>query len=205
MVDKPYKFSEPVVPVTFNEPFTQDVGWLPMMEAYRPGVCAAENTRVTLGLDTIITGPLDHIVSYNAEPFAACGIPPGDKYTPGKQSEAQAYPINNPVTLATGKGAAVLWQDWQNQRTSEFEEWSRNNKGVKSEMKVLQRLRDGSRQCPRLNQIFFPGILSFRRELRHRRHGIRNVSIVYFHGAFTPVGGTRNSSRLGRQLARHWR
>ena len=59
LVDKNYIFQEDIKAVRFKRSVDQ-YGWMSLMEMYRPEIC--EGIRLTVGLDTIITGPVDDIL-----------------------------------------------------------------------------------------------------------------------------------------------
>ena len=57
-----YKFEESNIQLVRFERSVDQYGWMSLMEWYRPDLCTGN--RCTIGLDTIITGPLDDIFNY---------------------------------------------------------------------------------------------------------------------------------------------
>ena len=97
LVDKNYDFKEPVDAIRFDRSVDQ-YGWMSLMELYRPDLCKGK--RLTIGLDTIITGPLDDIFAYDAK-IAVCQ----DPYHPET--------ICNAITICDDDFCEEVWQLWK--------------------------------------------------------------------------------------------
>ena len=71
--DQNYTFEESNIQLVRFERSVDQYGWMSLMEWYRPDLVAGN--RITLGLDTIITGSLDRIFAYKPEKLAVCRDP----------------------------------------------------------------------------------------------------------------------------------
>ena len=179
LVDKNYTFGEDINAVRFKRSVDQ-YGWMSLMEMYRPELC--EGIRFTIGLDTIITGPLDDIVTSTVSKFAACSDP--------------MYPkqICNAVTLSTPEFCEEFWGMWEGNEDKLLPDCKlilENSAPVPSEMVLMRKYYGNS---PRIDKVFPNKILSYKvhivdenllhyyQELETRKKRIENSSIVYFHG-----------------------
>ena len=157
------KFKEPIRQVRFLRSVDQ-YGWMSLMEQYRPDICIGK--RCTMGLDTIITGPLDDIFDYSPEKVAVCT----DPYHP--------HLICNPLTLATPEFAEEIWNIWLNNEQQILKECTLF--GAPSEMVLLRKLYGDS---PRLDKKFPGRIVSYKVDIVPMHRAVEDTSIVYFHGA----------------------
>ncbi len=161
LTDKNYKFEEPII----NKRLSMSVdeyGWMCMVDMYRPGLC--KGNRFTMGLDTIITGPMDDILNHNTR-IGLCG----DPYTPDW--------VCNAVTLASPEFCDEYWDLWKNKNKDIMKECIFF--GVPSEMAVLRKYYN---DVERLDVTFPDKILSYKAHIRRKKMLIDNSSIVYFHG-----------------------
>ena len=163
LTEKNRKFKEPIRQVRFLRSVDQ-YGWMSLMEQYRPDICIGK--RCTMGLDTIITGPLDDIFDYSPEKVAVCT----DPYHP--------HLICNPLTLATPEFAEEIWNIWLNNEQQILKECTLF--GAPSEMVLLRKLYGDS---PRLDKKFPGRIVSYKVDIVPMHRAVEDTSIVYFHGA----------------------
>ena len=163
LTEKNRKFKEPIRQVKFLRSVDQ-YGWMSLMEQYRPDICIGK--RCTMGLDTIITGPLDDIFDYSPEKVAVCT----DPYHP--------HLICNPLTLATPEFAEEIWNIWLNNEQQILKECTLF--GAPSEMVLLRKLYGDS---PRLDKKFPGRIVSYKVDIVPMHRAVEDTSIVYFHGA----------------------
>ena len=185
LVDQNYNFEEDIKAVRFKRSVDQ-YGWMSLMEMYRPDLC--EGIRFTIGLDTIITGPIDDIVTSSVSKFAACTDP--------------MYPkqICNAVTLSTPEFCEEFWGMWEGNETKLIPESKlilENVAPVPSEM-VLMRKYYGDSPC--IDKVFPHRILSYKVHVVENERPVERLkgesitiyerrlalinqsSIVYFHG-----------------------
>ena len=185
LVDMNYKFEEDIKAVRFKRSVDQ-YGWMSLMEMYRPDLC--EGIRFTIGLDTIITGPIDDIVTSSVSKFAACTDP--------------MYPekICNAVTLSTPEFCEEFWGMWEGNETKLIPESKlilENVAPVPSEMVLMRKYYGDS---PRIDKVFPNKILSYKVHVKqseypfdklegesinmnqYRLELIDQSSIIYFHG-----------------------
>ena len=187
-----YDFVEPIKQVRFSRSVDQ-YGWMSLMEWYRPDICTGN--RVTMGLDTIITGPLDDIFNWTGN----------DDYILRKAAVCQDpfHPdeICNAMTLVTPAFCDEIWNYWLDNEYEEMRECKLtfvDGTKASSEMVLLRKLYSAS---PRID-TFFPGrIVSYKAhigsegdlikmeyhsQIEARRRRLDNSSIVYFHGKPKP-------------------
>ena len=165
LTDQNYSFREDVRPVRFSRSIDQ-YGWMSLMEMYRPDLCAGR--RFTMGLDTILTGPLDDILEYECR-FALCQDPFSPKM------------VCNAVTLASPEFAEEFWNYWLE---NEDEIMTLDLLfHAPSEMMLMRRLYN---DMPRLDIIFKGRILSYKAHIVPKRERITDTSIIYFHGQLKP-------------------
>ena len=185
LVDKNYIFQEDIKAVRFKRSVDQ-YGWMSLMEMYRPDLC--EGIRFTIGLDTIITGPIDDIVTSSVSKFAVCTDP--------------MYPeqICNAVTLSTPEFCEEFWSMWEGNEDKLIPESKlilENAAPVPSEMVLMRKYYGDS---PRIDKVFPNRILSYKVHVKQSEYPFdklegesRNVnqfrlkligesSIIYFHG-----------------------
>ena len=98
LVDKNYIFQEDIKAVRFKRSVDQ-YGWMSLMEMWLPEIC--DGIRLTVGLDTIITGKLDDIVTAKVLKLAVCT----DPYFP--------HLICNAITLSTPEFCEEFWGMWE--------------------------------------------------------------------------------------------
>ena len=185
LVDKNYIFQEDIKAVRFKRSVDQ-YGWMSLMEMYRPEIC--EGIRLTVGLDTIITGPVDDILQAQVSKLAVCTDP--------------MYPdkICNAITLSTPEFCEEFWGMWEGNEVKLIPDSKlvlENVAPAPSEM-VLMRKYYGDSPC--IDKVFPNRILSYKVHVKENEHPIdklegvsHNVyqnrlkliersSIIYFHG-----------------------
>ena len=185
LVDKNYIFQEDIKPVRFKRSVDQ-YGWMSLMEMYRPEIC--EGIRLTVGLDTIVTGPMDDILQAQVSKFAVCTDP--------------MYPdqICNAITLSTPEFCEEFWGMWEGNEAKLIPESKlilENVAPAPSEM-VLMRKYYGNSPC--IDKIFPNKILSYKVHVKENEYPIEDLetgphhryeyrleliyksSIIYFHG-----------------------
>ena len=167
ITDKNYKFKENIRSVRFSRSVDQ-YGWMSLMEWYHPDICTGK--RVTMGLDTIITGSLDDIFDWEGDAaVAVCQ----DPYHPNE--------ICNAMTLATPIFCEEIWNYWLDNENQIINEC--RLLGAPSEMVLLRKLYSAS---PRLDTIFKGKILSYKVHIRDHWERVKDTSIIYFHGVPKP-------------------
>ena len=130
------------------------------MEWYRPDLCAGN--RVTLGLDTVITGRLDRIFAYKPEKLAVCKDP------------FEHFKVCNAVTMATPEFCGEIWPWWKANEASLMQECL--YKGYPSEMVLLQKYYGDS---PRLDKMF-PEIASYKMDIQPKFVSLRqSLSLIH--------------------------
>ena len=170
LVDQNYYFEENIIAERFKRSVDQ-YGWLSLMEVYRPDLC--KGVRFTVGLDTIITGPLDDIVSSRVAKLGVCTDP--------------IYPdkICNAVTLSTPEFCKEFWGMWEGnelQLIPESRLWQDNLPSAPSEMVLMRKFYGNS---PRIDRVFPGRIVSYKVQIRDSAVPagvVSGASIVYFHG-----------------------
>ena len=166
LTEKNYDFVEPIKQIRFSRSVDQ-YGWMSLMEWYRPDLCTGN--RVTMGLDTIITGPLDDIFNFSFSKAAVCQ----DPYHPNE--------ICNAMTLVTPAFCDEIWNYWLENEYQVINECELL--GAPSEMILLRKLYSAS---PRLDTIFKGSILSYKVHIRDHWERVKDSSIIYFHGVPKP-------------------
>lgn len=169
LTDRNYIFSEPIKQIRFDRSVDQ-YGWMSLMEWYHPKVC--NTRRVTMGIDTIITGPLDDIFDYDLKEhnLGVCQ----DPYWPEE--------ICNAMTIAEPSFCNEFWNYWINNEKEILKNCDLFP-GAPSEMVVLRSLYGDS---PRIDTIFKGRILSYKAHVRDHWDRLADTSIVYFHGSPKP-------------------
>ena len=178
LTEKTRRFLEPIKQVRFSRSVDQ-YGWMSLMEWYRPDLCTGN--RCTIGLDTIITGPLDDIFNYKPEKVALCT----DPYHP--------HLICNAITLSTPAFAEEIWNIWLNNEQKILTECTLF--GAPSEMVLLRKLYGNS---PRIDDMFPGRIVSYKVNIVPMNIAVEDTSIIYFHGE--PKPHLLQDSWVGR----HW-
>lgn len=185
LTDRNYKFREPIKQIRFSRSVDQ-YGWMSLMEWYHPKVC--KTRRITMGLDTIITGPLDDIFD--------CDL--GD-YKLGVCTDP-IYPkdICNAMTIAEPSFCEEFWGMWEGNETKLIPECTfvlPSGQSVPSEMVLLRKYYGDS---PCIDKIFPNRIFSYKThigsevgieyhsQIEARHWKLENSSIVYFHGTPKP-------------------
>ena len=170
LTDKQYQFEEPIKQVRFEKSVDQ-YGWMSCLEVYRPDLC--QGKRFTIGLDTIITGPLDNILSYNAR-IALCS----DPMIQGT--------VCNAVTICDSQFCEELWKMWRNNEDKLIRE-SQLEIGWHTFPSEMSLLRNHYSDSPLLDKIFPNQILSYKQHILGKApHLLDNSSIIYFHGVPKP-------------------
>ena len=165
LTDQNYKFKEPIRQERFSRSIDQ-YGWMSLMEMYRPDICTGK--RFTIGLDTILTGPLNDILHYNCR-VALCQDPFSPKM------------VCNAVTLASPEFAEEFWNYWLNNEAEVLQKDKMFD--APSEMMTFRRLYN---DVPRLDTIFKGRILSYKAHILPKPERIPDTSIIYFHGSPKP-------------------
>ena len=178
LTEKTRRFKEPIRQVRFSRSVDQ-YGWMSLMEQYRPDLCIGN--RCTMGLDTIITGPLNDIFEYSPEKVALCT----DPYHP--------HLVCNAITLATPEFAEEIWNIWLNDEQKILKECTLF--GSPSEMVLLRKLYGNS---PRIDDMFPGRIVSYRVDVASMNIAVEDTSIIYFHGTTKPHQVNKEWMR------RHW-
>ena len=178
LTEKTRRFKEPIRQVRFSRSVDQ-YGWMSLMEQYRPDLCIGN--RCTMGLDTIITGPLNDIFEYSPEKVALCT----DPYHP--------HLVCNAITLATPEFAEEIWNIWLNDEQKILKECTLF--GAPSEMVLLRKLYGNS---PRIDDMFPGRIVSYRVDVASMNIAVEDTSIIYFHGTTKPHQVNKEWMR------RHW-
>lgn len=161
LVDEYYQFFQKVEPVLLLE--TKN-GWGNIMEVFRSDI--GENRRLVLGLDTIITGNIDHILDYDGE----CGLLTDPYHT---------STICNGVGIFSHEQCKAFWKEW----SENLKEWKQKALygGRLSEMEFLR--QTVGKTADRLDKIFPNEIQSYKVHYKNSSEEIRNqAKIVYFHG-----------------------
>ena len=169
LADQNYKFTENIKLIRFDRS-VDEYGWMSLMELYRPDLCSGR--RLTIGLDTIITGSLDDIFDWDL----------GDHKIGVCQDPYWPQEICNAITISEPSFSKEFWEYWINNE----EEVMKNCDlfpGSPSEMIVLRSLYGNS---PRVDTIFKGRILSYKAHIRDHWDRLANTSIVYFHGSPKP-------------------
>ena len=173
LVDQDYDFQEPVEKIPL---ITKETGWGCVMETFRPEI--GTDQRFVIGLDTIITGDLNQILSWRGQ----CGL------------------LTDPYhreTLCNGVGSfhpdfcEWIWKAWQ--RRNEYGERIFYN-GRVSEMAFLRLL---AADAVRLDELFPAEIQSYKVEWRKTPAMREQAKIVYFHGNPKPPN-------IEPELLQHW-
>ena len=165
LTDQNYKFKEPIRQERFSRSIDQ-YGWMSLMEMYRPDICTGK--RFTIGLDTILTGPLNDIL-HNDCRVALCQDPFSPKM------------VCNAVTLASPEFAEEFWHYWLNNEAEVLQKDKMFD--APSEMMTFRRLYN---DVPRLDTIFKGRILSYKAHILPKPERIPDTSIIYFHGSPKP-------------------
>ena len=183
--DQNYRFEERNIQLRRFERSVDQYGWMSLMEWYRPDLCAGN--RITLGLDTIITGRLGRIFAYDPEKdklntrgLAVCKDP------------FEEFKICNAITMATPEFCREIWPWWKTNENALMQECL--YKGYPSEM-ILLRNYYGDSPCL---DYYFPEIASYKMHILTKFVSLRESSIVYFHGKPKPHQVT------GPWIGVHW-
>ena len=167
LTDKNYKFEEPIIQKRLSMSVDQ-YGWMCVVDVYRPDLCVGK--RLTIGLDTIITGPLDDILEHNTK-IGLCTDPIVPEF------------VCNAITLASPEFCVELWDLWENNKKEIMETCIFEIFGVPSEMELLRKYYN---DADRLD-VLFPGrILSYKLHIRDEKIPVENTSIIYYHGLPKP-------------------
>ena len=183
LVDKEYDdIKEPVSQIPF---LNMSRGWICIIEKFRPDLTWGK--RFTLGLDTIITGNIDDICSFN-RPMGMIS----DTMESGR--------VCNGITIANKETCDYVWKIWTTRR-----EWIYNTFNmfgdVPSEMLLLRELFDQGGHCPRLDWNYPNKIFSYKMEIKPDKKLLETASIVYFHGDPKPHQLTESHHK---SLIEHW-
>ena len=184
LTDQRYRFKEPIKQIRFERSVDQ-YGWMSLIEMYRPDLTTGK--RFTIGLDTIITGPLNNIFNYN-DKIALCT----DPFIP--------QTVCNAVTMCNSSFCEEYWNMWKENEYELIKE-SKLEIGTISVPSEMSMLRKYYGKSPRLDEIFPGSILSYKQHIMDKPHHVlANSSIVYFHGVPKPhklvgQGGVRECWR----------
>ncbi len=171
LTDQNYKFTENIKQIRFDRSVDQ-YGWMSLMEWYHPKIC--NTRRVTMGIDTIITGPLDDIFDYDL----------GDYNLGVCQDPFWPQEICNAITIAEPSFCKEFWEYWINNEEEVMKNCDQLEfPGSPSEMIVLRSLYSNR---PRVDTIFKGRILSYKAHIRDHWDRLADASIVYFHGSPKP-------------------
>ena len=164
LTDQNYRFKENVRGERFERSVDQ-YGWMSLMELWRPDLC--KGRRVTMGLDTIITGPLDDIFSFVPENIACCSDP--------------RFPrtICNAITIANKEFCEEWWHMWISDEHNFMSRYKLPPWDKPSEMVAL---REHYGDCPRLDWRYPGTIFSYKDMIQKNPTLLHDSSIVYFHG-----------------------
>lgn len=163
LTDKEYEFKEPVRGEILWKP---NEGFGCLAEAWRPGLVEEGTRIVVLGLDTIIVGDIEEIITTDLS--SGIGLL-RDPYAPDQ--------IGNMVGIYDHGVSGALWKRWQQTQGLNDQNFLRRNVGIPGSTLLNDR---------------FPGqILSYKVDMRSPQFGSRegekqNVRIVYFHGRPKP-------------------
>lgn len=170
-----YTFRERVQPILLQDKIE---GWSPMMEAFRPNIC--EGPRMVLGLDTIITGSIEHILNWTGD----CGLL-DDPFAKGQ--------LCNGVGIYSPQVIGRFWYLWS-ERNRLFKSDELYYNGALSEMAFL---RIVAKDATRLNRIFPLEIQSYKEHWKKNSGQRKEARMVYFHGHPKPPN-------VERELLEHW-
>ena len=177
LCDKGYEFVEPIESIRFLDPSS---GWTGILDALRP---ECGKRRFVIALDTVITGNLDEILSFEGE----CALH-SDPYNPSQ--------LNNGVAFFNEEISAELWNEW-NTRKDYWTEEIRYLGNCPSEMLFLRKNLNG--RAERLDELHPGKILSWKAEIEPQGIDPESCSIVYFHGR------PKQSDLQDRDwIKRHW-
>tara|TARA_Y100000310_G_scaffold325065_1_gene387972 strand:- start:203 stop:898 length:696 start_codon:yes stop_codon:yes gene_type:complete len=169
LVDKKYEFQESIIQVPLED---RPIGWLSMMEYYRPELCAGQ--RFCLGLDSIFVGDLSSICSTTKDHVLV-----RDPYCP-------QYVCNAIETFNQTK-AEEIWEKWTDRkeywRKTCLASWLSDELKVPSEMQFL---RDNYNDAPVFDDVLPGRILSYKAHILNQPHDLTSCSLVYFHGKPKP-------------------
>ena len=160
LCDQEYQFDEPIESLRFVDPWS---GWTGILDSLRPE-CGGD--RFVVGLDTVITGNLDEILSFKGE----CALH-SDPYNPSQ--------LNNGVAFFSKEVANELWTEWTT-RKSYWTDQIRYLGNCPSEMMFLRKTMNG--RAERLDELHPGKILSWKAEIEPNGIDPESCSIVYFHG-----------------------
>ncbi len=183
LTDKNYRFAENIKAVRFNRSVDQ-YGWMSLIEMYRPDLC--EGNRFTVGLDTIITGPLDDIILSPVTKLGVCSDP--------------LFPdeICNAVTISTPQFCEQFWNLWEGNEVELMKESKLkfvDGSGASSEMVLMRNYYGDS---PRIDHVYPNRIFSYKvhignedqleykSQIETRQSRLKTASIIYFHGTPKP-------------------
>jgi len=171
-----YSFRENVTPILLKDKIE---GWSPMMECFRPEIC--DGTRMVLGLDTIITGSIEHILEWDD---GECGLL-DDPFAKDK--------LCNGIGIYKQSTINRFWHLWKN-RERLFINNELYYNGAISEMAFLRIVAADSH---RLNRIFPNEICSYKAHWKVNTKQRQDARIVYFHGNPKPPN-------IEQELLEHW-
>jgi len=142
--------------------------WLDQMEFYRPDLQLGQ--MILLGLDTVITGPLDDLVEYAGE-----YIVPRDPYFPKLWC--------NGITGCSQSRSDMIWDRWVNHRGE--------IRLMCGKLSQLNWLRDNLGMEPDLYDDLTPGqVVSYPCHVTGKMRDACEARVVYFHGESKPHNAT---------------
>lgn len=195
LVDK--KYDDIKEPVRQEKFWDMGRGWICIIEMYRPDITWGK--RFTLGLDTVITGDLNKICSFD-EPIGMISDP------------KEINKVCNGITIANREASAHIWDIWTNHKKWVYKNFTMFD-NIPSEMMLLRRLFDDKGECPRLDRIYPNSIVSYKSHYEPYIHRcnfegidyyekIKDISIVYFHGYPKPHEVTKIESN--KKILDNW-
>ena len=190
LVDKDYPFEEPIVPVGFLSGNNTVGGWSILLEMYRPDL--SRDWRITIGLDTIITGNVD------------CYLEP-DKDFAMVNDPMHKNEVCNALTWCSPNSAQIIWDVWTREKQWVIEHCRlplQEYKGGRvtwtpSEMILLRKLFNTKNPVPIIDNIH-KGIYSYKCHILKYPNLLQSARIVYFHGVPKP------HEISDQELLKHW-
>lgn len=186
LVDKEYKFKEPIRQVPFLHRYKPEAGWSILTETYRPDL--TNDWRVTLGLDTIITGNVDDYLDPDKD-FAMVS----DPMFKGE--------VCNAITWCSPASAQLIWNIWTTKQ-----DWIKENCRLPpwntvSEMVLMRKIFNQKGHLPCIDKIF-PGIYSYKCHIVNQPELMDKAKIVYFHG--DPKPHQLGAYPVDEKVIKHW-
>ena len=182
LVDKDYPFEEDIHPIKFYSKNNTVAGWSLLTEMYRPDL--SRDWRLTMGLDTIITGNIDDYLSPDKD-FAMVSDP---------VFEGE---VCNAITWCSPNSAQLIWDVWVHEPDWVMQNCKLEPFGIVSEMVLLRKLFNTKNPVPRLDYIY-KGDYSYKCHILKYPKLLESARIVYFHGVPKP------HEIRDQELLKHW-